>query len=391
VDSAEVIEIASTWSFWNGAVPDSIPRQVELPDQLTDRVCLVIQGVRRCGKSTLMQQLVGHYGLDPKHCAFVNLEDPRLSRALSYETLEQLVSRFRGRHQDAERLYFFLDEIQSVQGWQRWLRSQIDRPRGHVFVISGSNAELLSGELATALTGRHLTIELFPFDLAECRTGWPDTDLADYLAGGGFPEPRRLATDRDRLLRQYFDDIVERDVRERVNARSSRAIRQAIQMVFESAGAELSLRRIAAAAGVAVDSARTYIEGCEAAYILYSCPWFAFSERKRASRNRKYYPVDTALRRVVATRGGADRGKDLECAVHLALRRRFGTVYYWREGGEVDFVVHHDGRVRPVQVTWEAPSERHHKALDAFYERFPQAEEAVFFTADTFERELERL
>lgn len=256
---------------------------------------------------------------------------------------------------------------------------------------AGSNANVLSGELATVLTGRHLTIELFPFDLAECKTGWPDTNLVEYLSSGGFPEPRRLGADRDRLLRQYFHDIVERDVRERVGARSSLAIRQAIQMVFESVGSELSLRRIAAAAGVAVDSARAYIEGCEAAYILYSCPWFAFSERKRAARNRKYYPVDTALRRVVATRTEADHGKDLECAVHLALRRKFGTIYYWRETGEVDFVVHHDGRVRPVQVTWDAPSDRHHQALDAFYERFPQADEAVFITADTFETTIDRM
>jgi predicted AAA+ superfamily ATPase len=338
-----------------------------------------------------MQQLIGRYGLDPVRCAFFNCEDPRLASALSFETLARLVEGFRGRHPRADELCFFIDEIQWIDGWQRWIRMQLERPRGHVFIISGSNANLLSGELSTVLTGRHLTVELFPFDLGECRAGWPDTDLADDLVGGGFPEPRGLPGDRARLLRQYFQDIVERDVRERVRARSSLAIRQAIQMVFESAGAELSLRRIAAAAGVAVDSARTYIEGCEAAYLLFSCPWFAFSERKRAVRNRKYYPVDTALRRVVATRTGDDRGKALECAVHLALRREFGQVFYWRDEGEVDFVLHHDGRVRPIQVTWDAPTERHHKSLDAFYERFPQADEAVFVTAATFETELARL
>ncbi len=133
------------------------------------------------------------------------------------------------------------------------------------------------------------------------------------------------------------------------------------------------------------------VSACEAAYLLFSCPYFAFSERKRASRNRKYYPVDTGLRRVVVTRTGADNGKALECAVHLALRRAFGQVFYWREGGEVDFVVQAGGRIIPIQVTWDAPTERHHRAMEDFYERFPQAEETVFVTGRDFEASLTHL
>ena len=162
-------------------------------------------------------------------------------------------------------------------------------------------------------------------------------------------------------------------------------------MVFESAGSELSLRRIAGAAGIAVDTAASWLEACEDAYLLFACPWFALSERKRQARNVKYYPIDTGLRRVVITRTGQDRGKSLECAVHLALRRRFGQVYYWREAGEVDFVVLDGGRIRPVQVTWDGPVERHHQALQAFYEQYPHAEEAEVVTAASFEAAIARL
>ena len=256
-----------------------------------------------------------------------------------------------------------------------------------MFVVTGSNADLLRGEVSSVLTGRHLTVELYPFDLAERRLLDPDVHLADYVRDGGFPEPLVLS-DGDRLRRQYFHDIVERDVRERLGARSSLAIQQVVQMAFESAGAEMSLRRIAGATGIAVDTAGSYLEACEAAYLLFSCPYFAFSERKRAARNRKYYPVDTGLRRVSVTRTGEDLGKSLECAVHLALRRRFGQVFYWRDGGEVDFVVRDGRRVVPVQITWDGPMERHHQALQAFYERFPQADEAIFVTADSFETAL---
>ena len=383
----EILDIARTWSFWDRAVPTSVPRDVDLPEALRDSLCLVIQGVRRCGKSTLLQQLIGRYRLDPAHCAFLNLEDPRLSRALTYGTLDELVARFREQHAEADALYFFLDEIQGVEGWQRWLRAQLDRPRGNVFVITGSNATLLSGELSSVLTGRHLTVELFPFDLEELRRSKRSATLEDYLSDGGFPEPIAM-TDGDRLRRQYFHDIVERDVRERIGARSSGAIRQVVQMVYESAGSELSLRRIAAAAGIATDTAGTYLEACEAAYLLFGCPYFTFSERQRASRNRKYYPIDTGLRRVVVTRTGDDRGKSLECAVYLVLRRRFGDVCYWRDGGEVDFVVRPNGRIVPVQVTWDEALERHHRALERFYERHPQADEAVFVSAARFEEAL---
>ena len=169
----DALAIANTWSFWDRPIPDSVPRRVSTPAELRESIALVIQGVRRCGKSTLMRQLVGRYKLNPKHCLFVNLEDPRLSNALTYETLDALVTAFRARHSRVKRLVFFLDEIQAVTGWERWLRSQLDCPAGHVFVVSGSNATLLSGELGSVLTGRHLTIELYPFDLQEVRAVKP--------------------------------------------------------------------------------------------------------------------------------------------------------------------------------------------------------------------------
>lgn len=385
----DLLEIAATWSFWDRAIPPSVPRIVDLPESLSDRLCLVIQGVRRCGKTTLLRQLIERYNLPTERCAFVNFEDPRLTGALRWTTLDRLLEQFRARHPDSAR-YYFLDEVQLVEGWQKWLRARIEQPSGDLFIIAGSNASLLSGELGSALTGRHLTVELYPFSLAELRSASPTASLEEYLQRGGFPDPCTMP-DGDRLLRQYFYDIAERDIRERLGARSSQSIRQVVQMVFESAGSELSLRRIAGAAGIATDTAASYVEACERAYLLFSCPYFAFSERKRAGRNRKYYPIDTGLRRVVVTRGGGDQGKSLECAVHLALRQRFGQVFYWRERGEVDFVVHSEGRIVPVQVSWKEPAERHLRALEEFYERFPQADEALHITSDTFESTMANL
>ena len=404
----QLLEIDRDWSFWDREPPKSVARDIELPKALSSRTTLVIQGVRRCGKSTLLTQLIGRYGLERKNCLFVNFEDPRLAGNLHYESLEKLTAAFAAARANAAPLTIFLDEIQWVKGWEQWLRSKLERPGRFQFVISGSNAHLLSGELSTTLTGRHITVELFPFDPgplpadlprrrkrhitvelfpfdpAEFRKLRPEGTLADYLHHGGFPEPLR-SEDGDLLLRQYFSDILQRDVRERVRARSSLSLRQVVQMVFESAGSELSLRRIAAASGVAVETVAAYLEACEQAYLLFSCPWFAFLERKRLHRNRKYYPVDTALRRVSVTRTGQDMGKALECATFVELRKRGFDVFYWRDAaGEVDFVVQSGEGPIPILVTLDGAAERHMRSLDAFHETFPGAGEAVIVTMENF-------
>ena len=390
MDDRTLLEIADAWSFWDRGIPPSIARTLSLPEKLPRRTALVIQGVRRCGKSTLLTQLIGRYRLEKRDCLFVNFEDPRLAGHLNFETLERLTRAFGESRPEAQRLTVFLDEIQWVDGWERWLRSKLERPGRFQFVISGSNAHLLSGELSSVLTGRHITVELFPFDFFEFRQVHPDGTLADYLHQGGFPEPV-AGEGGDLLLQQYFIDILQRDVRERVGARSSLTLRQVAQMVFESAGSELSLRRIAAASGVAVETVSAYLEACEQAYLLFSCPWFAYSERKRLQRNRKYYPVDTALRRVSVTRTGRDAGKALECLTFVELRKRYRDVFYWRAGGEVDFVAQTGDGPTPVQVTLHGATERHARSLDAFYETFPHAAEAVVVTAENFTDVLVRL
>ncbi|MCA9000866.1 MAG: ATP-binding protein [Planctomycetes bacterium] len=380
--NTDLLEVARTWSHWDSPPNPSTPRSVELPSSLSPGIALVVQGVRRCGKSTLLAQLMARYSLDPEACLFINFEDPRLAGVLEHSTLQELVDGFEEKIGGGGT--YFLDEIQVVDGWESWLRMQLDRGHDRRFVVTGSNARLLSGELGSKLTGRHLRVELFPFDLAEYRELIPNASVETYLESGGFPAPIQ-SSDRDLLLRAYFGDIVERDMRERVGARSTRPLRQLVQMVFESAGSELSARRIAAAIGVSTDTAGLYLDAAESAYLLFPCPYFAWSERKRLARNKKFYPIDTGLRRVSVTRTGNDLGKALECATFLELRRRFDQVYYWKGRGEVDFVVEQNGAPIPIQVTWNGPTERHRAAIDEFQEEHPQAREAVFVTPEDFD------
>jgi predicted AAA+ superfamily ATPase len=381
MDPNLLLEVAADWSHWAKAPPTTVARTVDLPRELRPDLALAIQGVRRCGKSTLLSQLMQRYKLDRRRCMFVNFEDPRLLERLDHKTLQALVDVF--EKERGPGCTWFFDEIQCVDGWQRWLRTQLDRPRDRRFVITGSNSALLSGELGSSLTGRHHLVELFPFDFDEFRKARPGGSLNDYLHSGGFPAAV-ASPDGDRLLMGYFNDIVERDMRERVGARSTMPLRQLVQMLYESAGSELSARRVATAIGVTDDTTALYLEAAEAAYLAFASPYFAWSARQRSTRNRKWYPIDPGLRRSAVTRTGGDRGKQLECAVFLALRRRYREVFHWRNGGEVDFVVLHDNKPLPIQVTWDKPLERHGKAIDAFHKAHRDAHEAVFVTAASF-------
>ena len=379
-----IIEVLGDWSFWdNPPKLASLRRQLELPQQLQDDLALIIQGVRRSGKSTLLSQLPKHYNISLAQCYYCNFEDPRLMNDLDHTLLNRIRDLARKKISSDIPCYFFFDEIQNVKEWEKWLHTQLERPKQNYYILTGSNSCLLSGEFATALTGRHITLELFPFSFAEYKTLFPKKTLEDYLITGGFPRPLTFEKPYQ-LLQEYFNDIILRDVLKRVHARTPDAIKQVAKMTFESCGSELSYRKIAAVTGLTVDTVKAYLEACEEAYLLFACHYFAFSEKKQLSRQKKYYPIDSGMRYAITTTTGRDLGKSLELMVFLRLKQFNEQVFYWQElhKGEVDFVTVSGNSITPYQVTWEGPDPRHEKALHHFYEHFPQAKEAIFITRD---------
>jgi len=379
-----LIEILNDWSFWE-APPKStaLKRQIELPGELQDDLALVIQGVRRGGKSTLLSQLPKHYNIPLSQCYFCNFEDPRLMNDLDFSLLDRIKNLARKKISTDKPCYFFFDEIQNVKDWEKWLHTQLERPKKNYYILTGSNSCLLSGEFATALTGRHITLELFPFSFTEYQLLFPKNSIEDYLIAGGFP--RALTFEKPyQLLQEYFNDIILRDVLKRVHARTPDAIKQVAKMTFESCGSELSYRKIAAVTGLTVDTVKSYLEACENSYLLFACHYFAFSEKKQLSRQKKYYPIDSGMRYAITNVANRDLGKSLELMVFLRLKQFNEQVFYWQEmnKGEVDFVAVNGNSITPYQVTWEGIQARHEKALNHFYENFPQANEAIFITRE---------
>jgi predicted AAA+ superfamily ATPase len=393
MDDAKLIEILSTWNFWDRELPKIIKRDVALPEKLSNKLVLTIQGIRRSGKSTFLTQIVEHYKLNKKHCLFINFEDPRLSRNLDYKLLENIVNIFTKLNPN-RKLYFFLDEIQNVSNWEKWIRTKLERPDDNHFILTGSNSSLLSGEFSSVLTGRHINLELFPMSFSEIKKNKAKLVIDSYLDSGGFPGAvlnTENKYDSDKLLQQYFNDIVEKDIRENLRSSSSNLIKQVIQMVYESSGSEISLRRISGATGLAVDTISNYLNAAIASYLIFSCEFFAYSAKKRANKNKKYYAIDPGLRRSVITKTGMDKGKSFEIVVYLELRKKFREVYYWKDEGEVDFVVETKNGLLPLQVSYSDIQARHQEALENFYENFPNALEAVLITPSNFLTEVKRL
>lgn len=383
LSNADLKKILNEWSYWDTKPHKSVSRKLRLPSALHDDIALIIQGVRRSGKSTLLSQLPRHYKIDYKKCFYCNFEDPRLLNNLDHKILSQIVAVARESINQKSPCYFFFDEIQNVKNWEKWLHSELERPKKNYYVLTGSNSSLLSGEFATSLTGRHITLELFPFSFSEYQLLFPKHSLEKYLCIGGFPRP--ITFERPlQLLQEYFNDIILRDVLKRVNARSADAIRQVVKMSYEACGSELSYRKIAAATGLTVDTVKSYLEACENAYLLFACQFFSFSEKKRSNRQKKYYPIDPGLRNAIISNITNDYGKNFELLVYLRLRVANEQVYYWQEAtkGEVDFVTVNGKEITPYQVTWHEPVSRHYKSLDYFYELYPYANEAIFITKE---------
>lgn len=349
--------------FWDRGVPELKPRRFDRRLTANDLVNDIV-GIRRCGKTYLMFCLMREVA-EPRSAIYVNFEDRRLSPLspgvlddlLDFILEEELLSK-------VKRVSLFLDEIQNVPGWERFARNLHDEYRGRVKVfVSGSNASLLSEDYGRLLTGRHLTITLFPLSfpefldfqgfrfekdslLVQRKRALLVKHFRDYLEHGGFPEAV-LGRSPAELLRQYYSDIVVRDVTTRARLRKERGVVEAVaQYVITNAASLLSLRRITAflnstGVKITVPTVGYYLRLLEDSFVVFGVPGYSHRVKDQLRYPRKYYCVDNGLRNAVSFRVSADTGRLCENLAAVELKRRGKEVYYWKdaEQHEVDFVV----------------------------------------------------
>ena len=317
-----------------------LARALPVNEDTLDSHALVITGVRRCGKSTVMSQRIRKVS---EGWFYLKFDSPQLvdMELSDSETLDKVIGR-----SGAKNLFF--DEMHELEGWELYVLQKLDE--GFRVCVTGSNASLLKGERATKLTGRHISRELFPFSFSEyCDYLGKDKDwreIDNYLRDGGFP--RYLKTKDESILFELFDDIMYRDVIAKHGIREVSAVQRLAAYLVENPGCRFSATRMLKALNVA--AAGTILQWCdwmEDAYLFHFVPKYSDSVRAQLVNPRKVYSVDTGLANVVSRRIVFNDALCFENLVFLALRRRFRDIYYHDDGGECDFVCmeHHIPRL----------------------------------------------
>ncbi len=293
---------------------------------------IAISGIRRCGKSTLLKQLLKR----EKEFYYLNLEDVRLD-GFGLQDFTKANEIFK-EHYGKNGIYFF-DEIQTVPKWEKFVRWLIDKKEK--VVLTGSNASLLSRELGTLLTGRHLSHELFPFSFKEFlkyhKFKPSKNSFAKYFENGGFPE--YLEKKQNYVLQELLKDVIMRDVAIRFGIRNSRLLKKLAIYLISNVGKEFSYNSLKKMFSVAsVQSIIDYISFFEDAYLIFTTPKFDYSFKKQQINPRKIYSIDNGLSATNSISFSKDKGRMLENQVFLHLRRKNKEIFYFKEKGECDFV-----------------------------------------------------
>ncbi len=326
-----------------------ITRDIEIP--FDSKRILIISGVRRCGKSTLIRQVLLH----SDKALYINFEDPRLINFMleDFSQLEKIAD-------ETGKTYLLFDEIQNIGQWELFAR--MANEKGISICITGSNASMLSRELGTRLTGRYKQIELFPFSYHEFLTFFNlernKNSFDRYFESGGFPE--YLEENDDDYLRTLLRDIITRDVAIRRNITNENLLIRLAMHLLSNSGKEFSYNNISKV--LEIKSVRTVIDYCDylrESYLLDFIPMYSTSIKKQLVNPKKSYSIDPVFAKANSLSFSKDLGRRLENFVFNKLRRDSKEIFYYRNlTSECDFLVKQNEQIiMAVQVCREVNNE----------------------------------
>ncbi len=338
-----------------------------------EKVIKVVTGIRRCGKSTLLEQFREYLldqGTEPVQIVSLNFEQLEYEELLDYQKLYAFILE---KLCPGKTTYIFLDEIQKVNEFEKVVDSLYVRDDVDLY-ITGSNAYLLSGDLATLLSGRYVQISMLPFSFREYCQANPGEDkdrlFADYLRNGGFPYIAvmdRTPEKVDAYLEGVYNTIIVKDIADRQLRREQESGRRSAvdipllesiaRFLADAVGNPISARKIAnfitsSGRKISQNTVIDYIEMLKEAYVFYPAERYDVMGKQWMKLNQKYYIVDPGIRRYLLSRSSYDLGFSLENVVYLELIRRGYTVNVGKvQDTEVDFVARKQDQIRYFQVT----------------------------------------
>jgi predicted AAA+ superfamily ATPase len=358
----------------SGIIERDVPTD-RLEHYLSAPNILAVLGVRRCGKSVL-----SHLLLKGRKYGFLNFDDERLAGTRT-EDLNNILEAVYHVYDKPE--YLLFDELHNVPGWELFVNRM---RRSYRVVITGSNAKMISGELATHLTGRYIDFTLYPFSFKEflrfrghekVDTGTTLSDarakraLKDYIDVGGFPEVYTFGKD---LTRKIYSDIVHRDILNRYDIRNGTSFEEMARYLISNSAREFSYSKLKNIFGLKrVETARKYVSYLTASYLVLVLSRYSSKLKEQVIAPRKAYCIDTGMVRAVGFAESNNIGPNFENIVAIELQRRLANetnceVFYWKDhqGREVDFVVKEGTKVRQLlQVAYELDGDVRRKELDA--------------------------
>ena len=383
----EILKILVDWNYWGNYKDESVDRGRYIEDLnhlLKTGEIIVIKGVRRSGKSTLMLQFIRKSGLEEKNTLVVNFEDPRF-KDLNLELLDRIYEVYLDELQPDKEHYVILDEVQEVEGWEKFARYLHEAKKVQVF-ITGSSSKLLSEEYSTFLAGRHVDIEIFPLSFSEflefkgvsIRSRMEMVKfrhrirklLDEYLEFGSFPKVVLIEEGKEELLNNYFRDILIKDVQSRFKVREPVKLEELAKYYLTNISTLQSFNRVRKLLNLSLDTVERYSTYFTVARLIFFVPKFSFSVREQILNPQKVYCMDTGLRNIMSFKFSEDIGRIVENVVFLNLLFRNKEIYYWRDKQqrEVDFVLKSGLEIEQlIQVTYASGEEeievREKKAL----------------------------
>jgi len=320
---------------------------------------MIISGIRRSGKSTI-QRLFQLKLAKSKY--YLNFDDERLVR-FRVEDFQMLLEVFIELFGEQSEFYF--DEIQNVEGWERFVRRLHDQ--GKKIYITGSNANLLSKELGTHLTGRYIQFEVYPLSFRELiqhkspdvflqkalsttEVGVIQRHFSNYLKNGGIPEYVKF--EKSEYLQDLFEGILYRDIITRYKIQDARPLREMAYYFASNIGKEFSYTKLGRLLGLSsphtVANYCNYLEQC---YLCFFINRYSHSLRQQIQSNKKCYMIDPAIIRITGFRVSEDRGRLLENVVFLHLKMQKKEIYFHKDKKECDFIVREGNHiVQAIQV-----------------------------------------